>query len=185
MQWQSDVKRISDVYDSSYSMWGSNGVELIDPNQGYLGDCWIVAAASCVAQTPHRIKKLFVTDHLNDAGVYSVTLYLMGMPVTVTVDDYLPFWEGSNTLTYSSVSSDNALWMPILEKAAAKLYGNYGMLSGGWMGPAIQTLTGSPFFDVYHSEMTVDELWDWVSEKMNDEWMITASTPYGNGTDQQ
>lgn len=86
-----DVKRIRDVYDSSYSMWGHNGIELIDPNQGYLGDCWIVAAASCVAQTPERIRKLFVTDELNDAGVYSVTLYMMGIPVTVTVDDYLPF----------------------------------------------------------------------------------------------
>jgi len=46
---QSSVKRISEVYDSSYSMWGYNGVELIDPNQGYIGDCWIIAAASCVA----------------------------------------------------------------------------------------------------------------------------------------
>lgn len=164
-------------------MWGSNGIELIDPNQGYIGDCWIVAAASCVAQTPERIRKLFVTDDLNNAGVYTVTLYLMGIPVTVTVDDYLPFWAGSNNLTYASASSDGALWMPILEKAAAKLYGNYEMLVGGWMGPAIQTLTGSPFFDVYHSEMSVDELWDWINVKMEEEWMITAGSPYGDGSD--
>ena len=134
---ETDIRRISDVYDASYSMWGSNGIEFTDPDQGSLGDCWIVAAASSVAQTPERIRKLFVTDELNNAGVYSVTLYMMGIPVTVTVDDYLPFESGTSDLVYASASSDKALWMPILEKAAAKLYGNYEMLSGGMMGPAI------------------------------------------------
>ena len=46
--------------------------------------------------------------------------------------------------------------MPILEKAAAKLFGNYEMMVGGWMGPAIQTLTGAPYFDIDHSDIGVD-----------------------------
>lgn len=76
-------------------------------------------------------------EHLNSAGVYAVKMYMMGIPVTVTIDDYLPFYSGSYGLYYAKRSGDGALWMPILEKAAAKLFGNYEVLIGGFMGPAI------------------------------------------------
>ena len=63
---------------------------------------------------------------------------MMGIPVSVTVDDNLLFWyEGSNYTTYGKSGVDGALWLPILEKAVAKLYGNYEMMVGGWMGPAV------------------------------------------------
>ena len=65
---------------------------------------------------------------------------MLGIPVTVTVDDYLPFRNDDywgTKLVYARISPDNALWMPILEKAAAKLFGSYEILVGGNMGPAI------------------------------------------------
>lgn len=92
-------------------------------------------------------------------------------------------YKGTYNLFYGEASGDNALWMPILEKAAAKLYGNYEMLIGGWMGPAIQTLTGSPFFDIYHEDMSPDEIWDWLNVKMEEGWMLTCGSPYGDGSD--
>ena len=70
-------------------MWGHKGIDFNDDIQGSLGHNWIPAAASCL--TPERIRKLFITDKLNNAGVYSVTLHMMGIPVTVTVDDLLTF----------------------------------------------------------------------------------------------
>ena len=85
-------RRISEVFaDGDYSLWGSKGIEYGDPNQGYLGDCWIHAASAVVANDPERIKKLFEIEQLNKAGVYAVQMYVMGIPVTVTVDDYLLF----------------------------------------------------------------------------------------------
>ena len=64
-------------------------------------------------------------------------MYIMGIPVTVTVDDFLPFKEGTNKLLYCGVGPDNSLWMPILEKAAAKALGNYEFLEGGNVGSAV------------------------------------------------
>jgi len=65
---------------------------------------------------------------------------MLGIPVTVTVDDYLPFRKDTSwgsKLVYARISPDNALWMPILEKAGAKLFGSYETLVAGNMGPAI------------------------------------------------
>jgi len=110
----------------------------------------------------------------------------MGIPVTVTVDDYLPFWASSwsgTDLIFAKKSSDGALWAPILEKAAAKLFGNYEILEAGNMGPAIQTLTGSPYYNYPHTDYSVNALWEFVNEKFNQGWMITVGTPYGNGSD--
>ena len=97
----------------------------------------MIAASSVTAQNPDRIKEIFHIESLNSAGVYSLDLFIMGIPVTVTIDDYLPFWKNTNALLYAQVGPDHSLWMPILEKAAAKLYGNYEVMVGGWMGPAI------------------------------------------------
>ena len=63
---------------------------------------------------------------------------MMGIPVTVTVDDNFVFYypDGAD-FEYGRPSWDGAVWLPILEKAVAKLYGNYEMMVGGWMGPAV------------------------------------------------
>ena len=112
-------------------------------------------------------------------------MYVMGIPVSVTVDEFLPFNMRSfgGELRYGKPGVDGALWMPILEKAAAKLYGNYEMISGGYMGPAIQAMTGAPYFDTSHTDVTPDELWDYIDEKLAANWMVTAATFQGTGSD--
>ena len=66
---------------------------------------------------------------LNTAGVYALQMYVMGIPVTVSIDEYLPFYTRSEQgLFYGNIAADYGLWNPLLEKAAAKLFGNYEML---------------------------------------------------------
>lgn len=73
--------------------------------------------------------------------------------------------------------------MPILEKAAAKLFGNYEMLSGGFMGPAIQSLTGAPYYDMMHDDYSVDGIWLKIKEVLEKNWMVTAASYVGTGSD--
>lgn len=122
--------------------------------QGGLGNCYIHAAAATLAnKSPQAVRNVFKTQSLNTAGVYALQLYTMGLPVTITVDEYLAFekecsWCDSDTLkpTYAEVPRDGAIWNLILEKAIAKLYGNYELLEGGTMGNVISALTGAPYF---------------------------------------
>lgn len=81
----------------------------------------------------------------NKAGIYAVRLYSRGVPVIVTVDDYLPTVNGK--LVFAKIP-DGAIWVPILEKAFAKLYGNYEALNYNRISLAIEALLGAPVVDV-------------------------------------
>ena len=111
------------------SLWGSQGITPADFDQGGLGDCYFIATAASLAEEPGRIEALFVNEDntLNAAGIYAVTMYVMGAPVTVVVDDYLPLVKTGSLYRsrYAERSPDRAIVGLILEKAYAKLVGNY------------------------------------------------------------
>jgi len=135
-------KRLSEVYPKN-TLWGKTGAKPDDTQQGLLGDCYFISAAAAIAEEPERIKKNFLTAEKNAAGVYAVTLYPIGIPQTVLVDDVFPFDE-KNQLVMGNIGEDSALWGPILEKAFAKVAGNYEMASGGWVEEGFRMLTGAP-----------------------------------------
>lgn len=57
-------------------------------------------------------------------------------------------------LTFARSGLDGQTWVPLIEKAYAKLYGRYVNINGGHPGEAIQDLTGgtSTFIDTRVSE---------------------------------
>lgn len=85
----------------------------------------------------------------NAAGFYDLNMYLLGVPITIRVDDFLPFW-GSYTTTLSAKVTNKGVWMPLLEKAFAKIMGNYSGLVAGTTDDALMVLSGFP-----SSRMTV------------------------------
>ncbi len=113
-----------------------------------LGNCWFLAAASSLAEQPQRMEKVFLNNKadLNDAGIYGVNLYSLGVPHTVIVDDYVPHfeWNGKTMSPFSKISRDNAMWMQILEKAFAKYHGNYAHIDAGNPPTAVRIINGSP-----------------------------------------
>ena len=79
-------------------MWGADStVKPADAIQGQLGNCWLISAAMSIAEHPDRIQEIFEIDQKNSVGIYALTMHLLGMPVTVTIDDHLPIqtlWNG-------------------------------------------------------------------------------------------
>lgn len=184
--------RISNrFWTEDYSMWGENNIEPDDSIQGQLGNCWLHVAGISIAEQPDRIRDLFLVDEKNSAGVYAATMYLLGMPITVVIDDYLPLedtWEGLNPV-YGEIGDDKALWGPILEKAFAKYLGQYEAIDAGIGAYGIEVMTGSPFTRFWHDEAMDNEeiyedLWKALVDSDAKRTMITSASYNGTGSDQ-
>ena len=70
-------KRAFDVYQGGgRSLWG-DGFSHEDINQGAIGNCWFLAAASAVAEKPERMAKIFQNSDkdLNRQGLYFMNFW--------------------------------------------------------------------------------------------------------------
>ena len=100
-----------------------------DINQGGLGNCWSLAAFQSVASHPDRMRQVIVNDSVNPRGHYSFNFWNLGVPITITVDDRIPF-KGTKPWA-SDFGPKNAKWPLLMEKAMAKMRGSYSRINGG------------------------------------------------------
>lgn len=125
-------------------------------------------------------------NKLNDAGIYAVNLYALGVPHTVIVDDMLPMQTDKEQTVFNYISRDGGMWMSILEKAIAKLYGNYKHLDGGVQGAAMYALSGMHTKSLWHKNMTdaaaKDNLWKQMSDADKAGDIIQTGTGNSPGT---
>jgi len=101
-----------------------------------------MCSLASLAEMPYLVERLFITQKYNDEGLYRVKLCKNGVWVEVTIDDYFPCTEDGGPI-FSSANG-NELWVLLLEKAYAKVHGNYYTLRGGWANQGMMDLTGSP-----------------------------------------
>ena len=119
----------------------------------------MMSALSGFAEYEERVKKTFVNTTNSDNGIYGVNFYSLGVPHTVVIDDYLPLLDGGENTIYGKLSQDNGLWGPLIEKALAKLHGNYEHLDGGWPEDAVSLLTGGPSTYFVHKGDYEETVW--------------------------
>ncbi|XP_076828489.1 calpain-5 [Brachyhypopomus gauderio] len=127
-----------------------DGISTRDLHQGRLGNCWMVAATSCLATEPSLWKKV-IPDHIEQewnpkhpdlyAGIFHFRFWRMGQWTDVVVDDRLPVSE-DGSLFFCRSASPREFWSALLEKAYAKLNGCYEALEGGNTAEALVDFTG-------------------------------------------
>ena len=159
----------------------------IDPNdivQGGLGDWWFLASIASLAEFPVFIKKLFITQSYNEFGIYRLRICKNGEWVEVTIDDYIPCSEDSGPIFTSSKA--NELWVLLLEKAYAKLHGNYAQLRAGFVTHGLMDLSGCPTskynFPMDRSDFSAikeysENLWHVVVDADSKGYIMWAGTP--------
>jgi hypothetical protein len=119
-------KRISDMIDG-FELF-VDGVEAGDIQQGELGDCWFLGAMSVVATRDDLLYPLVVSAH-KLLGFYQFKFYKNGQWRVVSVDDFVPV-RGSQ-LVFARCGDPTEVWVPLLEKAFAKLNGSYAAIESG------------------------------------------------------
>ncbi|XP_053485140.1 calpain-5-like [Ictalurus furcatus] len=127
-----------------------DGISTRDLHQGSLGNCWMVAATSCLATEPSLWKKV-IPDHMEQewnpkrphlyAGIFHFRFWRLGQWMDVVVDDRLPVSE-DGTLLFCRSATPREFWSALLEKAYAKLNGCYEALEGGNTAEALVDFTG-------------------------------------------
>ncbi|XP_069748202.1 calpain-5-like [Narcine bancroftii] len=126
-----------------------DGMSAHDLNQGQLGNCWFVAACSCLASRdslwqkviPNWKEQEWAVDKPNNyAGIFHFRFWRFGEWVDVVIDDRLPTVNGQ--LIYCHSNSKNEFWSALVEKAYAKLAGCYESLDGGNTADALVDFTG-------------------------------------------
>ena len=99
---------------------------------------------------------MFLNTEVSKNGIYAVNFYALGLPVTVVVDDYIPFTKGTKTPIFAGTGSKavegevGSLWMLIFEKAFAKYHGNYEHIEGGNASKAVRMMNNSPMELINH-----------------------------------
>lgn len=141
-------KRPTELYKDTPSFWGPKGYPI--PNgvsQRSLGDCWFLSGASALAEVPARVKRIAWNDSYDKHGAFRFYFWVKSKWYGINIDDRLPAKKGyyGGWRTWSTARSKNgAWWMPLLEKAYAKLDQNYERIIGGMGYEALRTLTGMP-----------------------------------------
>jgi hypothetical protein len=130
-----------------------HGIRGTDPEQNYIGDCYLMAAMSAVAKSsPDVIEKMF---RKMKNGKYAVTLWdkkgdssAKGYEKhVVVIDGDLPRngWYG---YYYARAKDPKELWPALLEKAFAVRAGSYHKIEAGIPGDAMASITGKPSTDI-------------------------------------
>ncbi|KAJ6621556.1 hypothetical protein B0H10DRAFT_2017786 [Mycena sp. CBHHK59/15] len=163
----SDVQRVTDIFKNpQFFIDGASSNDIV---QGAIGDCWFVSALATMSTCPGLVEKFCVARD-ETVGVYGFVFFRDMRWVSIVIDDLLftsiPKYEelsyaeqqlyhndkerynrsartGTKSLYFARSGTEGETWVPLIEKAYAKLHGDYSSLSGGEACEAIEDLTGA------------------------------------------
>ncbi|KAJ8077429.1 hypothetical protein PM082_001859 [Marasmius tenuissimus] len=196
----SDVQRVTEIFDNpQFFIDGTDSNDLV---QGAIGNCWFISALATISTAEGLIERFCVARD-EKVGVYGFIFFRDSSWVTVIIDDLLftsiPKFEelsaqekqlyhgdkdlynvsarkNGKSLYFGRSGTQGETWVPLLEKAYAKLHGSYGSLCGGQAAEAIEDLTGGvstylPTKDI----LDIDQFWEEELLKANTDRLFGAS----------
>ncbi|ELP91336.1 calpain, putative [Entamoeba invadens IP1] len=153
------------------------GIEATDIQQGMLGDCYFLASLASLAEFPKRIERLIRS--LGNCK-YEVTYYYMGKKQVIEIDDLIPCSEKKPIFSHNN---GNELWVILLEKAYAKVVGNYGLIEGGIPFLSLSDLTGMPVKRITTKNIDPEKLFKKIASYDKKKYCMVANVPDVPGVD--
>ena len=185
-------------------------INLNEIKQGALKNSYLLSCITALCEKPDRITKLFVEHSINQYGLYCVKLCKDGEFKEIVLDDNLPcdakkktlcFSSLNNTVTINNSNTNNntnnniniikdsninknaysCFWLPLLEKAYAKLYGSYYIIEGihNTTENCLRDLTGAPVLTLDNS---TEDIWAIIKNSYNNDYVMIASSGETNAS---
>ncbi|KAG6877415.1 hypothetical protein C0993_007658 [Termitomyces sp. T159_Od127] len=196
----SDVLRITQIFDKP--QFFANGPDSNDIIQGKIGDCWFLSALATISTAKGLVEKICVARD-EEVGVYGFIFFRDNRWVDVVVDDLvytsvpkfeeLTFSEkeiyhedkdrynttarkGGKSLYFARSGTTGETWVPLVEKAYAKLHGDYLSISGGKALEAVEDLTGGVSTVINNKDiLDIDKFWNEELLKANQDRLFGCS----------
>jgi hypothetical protein len=154
-----------------------DGTSSNDIVQGSLGDCYLLGALSVLATRKDLVSSLFTTVNAS-LGLFQVRFFKNEW-LTVTVDDFVPVVN--KTPVYGRCSDAREFWVPLVEKAYAKLHGSYESIETGSVASALIDLTGEAPESVVLADARADlaALWSKLLHATSEGYLMGCSSAKG------
>ena len=105
-----------------------------------------MASAAAVGEWPSLVKGIFLTQNKNSAGIFAVKVFIRGKPYVISLDDNLMFTKYGSVVFAKQSDDGTSVWGAVIEKAWAKVLGNYLKTNSGYIDTGLRFLTGNPVF---------------------------------------
>ena len=176
-------ERVEDIFKSSDYQVFYDKIEKEDIIQGSLGNCYFLSAISSLCKYPNLIEKLFFFKEKSDEHCYGCYFRINGIWKLVLLDDFIPCYTDDtfgNSFCFSHTNG-NELWVILLEKAWAKLNGNYARIIGGDPHEIFEVLTNAYCEKFMFNNLTKEELWFKYKNAQEKGFLMTAGTNSDEG----
>ncbi|KAH9495989.1 Calpain-5, partial [Bulinus truncatus] len=114
---------------------------------GEMKSTWFITACTALAHEPKLFNKVIPDVKGQEfgettpyAGIFRFNFWRFGQWIEVVIDDRLPTKEGKLLFVHSK--QRNEFWSALLEKAYAKLFGDYQSMTSGHTSDALVDFTG-------------------------------------------
>jgi calpain, invertebrate len=150
-------------------------------DQGYLGNCWFIAAAALVTQRQEIFSFVIPQDQSFDSdsycGMFHFRFWQFGRWYDVVVDDLLPVMPDNHLVFCSNKTEPNEFWSCLLEKAYAKLSWSYEGLDAGQTADGLIDMTGGieETFDLKNMKQDLNSFFGFLNNSFAHDSMMGSS----------
>ena len=171
--------RAEEIYDSKNYEIFEAGASFDDIIQGSLGDCYFLSVLGSLCTFPKLIEKLFYSKHLTKSKnhQYGIYFYINGIWKLILIDDYFPARNTSFKKFAFAYSTSKEIWVPLLEKAWAKINGCYAKVGTGGLPNEVFDICSEAYNEyILIKNKNKDLLWTEILEEEKKNYMMTAGT---------
>nr|XP_029133486.1 calpain-1 catalytic subunit-like [Labrus bergylta] len=185
VEWLRPAEILKRQGSSDEAVFCNKGASRFDFGQGSVGNCWFLAAISALTFHKSLMVQVVPMDQSfkDHAGIFHFRFWRFGHWVDVVIDDHLPVLD--NKLLSVRSKSGNEFWVPLLEKAYAKVCGSYTDMNSGLPSEACKDFSGgvSMMYELreVHDAAHDEKLWMSLSNATGCNSMVCCGTAQKGG----